>query len=181
MGQHLLSAFDSHHYLFRLMMVQFISIGVVASSMMASTMALSSSAATPSSSGILAVSSPTWLPSVAPISGLPTAVPTGSIPTGALATSVPNFNASAYPEGWKTPPTDSAEVQAVIKALDWTKVPNAPTHKAESNGDLVMTGYDANTDPYCWWSDTNCVKPKVDYLPEDIYYCPRPGMRALFA
>lgn len=143
--------------------------------MMSSTMALSSSAATPTSSGILAVSSPTWLPSVAPISGLSTAVPTGSIPTGALATSVPNFNASAYPEAWKTPPTDSAEVQAVIKALDWTKVPNAPTHKAESNGDLVMTGYDADTDPYCWWSDTNCVKPKVDYLPEDIYYCPRPG------
>lgn len=40
---------------------------------------------------------------------------------------------------------------------------------------MSFTGYDANTDPYCWWSDTNCVNPKVDYLPPDIYNCPNPG------
>jgi hypothetical protein len=136
----------------------------------------SSFAATPTTSNLLPVSSPTWLPSVGPISDLPTAVPTGAIPTGALPSTVANFNAFVYPEGWKTPPTDSAEVQAVMKALDWSKVPNATVNKANANGDLDMSGYDTNTDPYCWWTDTNCVNPKVDFLPQDIYYCPRDGM-----
>lgn len=156
------------------MVAKFVAIGVVSTTLMISANAQSFSA-TPTSSGLLAVTSPTWLPSVAAFSGLPTASPTGSVPTGPLATSIPNFNVSAYPEGWKTPPTDSPEVQAVIKALDWSKVPNAPAHKAEANGDLKMSGYDTDTDPYCWWSDTNCVNPKVDYLPEDISYCPRNG------
>jgi hypothetical protein len=38
-----------------------------------------------------------------------------------------------------------------------------------------MAGYDASKDPYCWWSDSNCVTPKVSYLPKDIYMCPNAG------
>ncbi|KAG2183396.1 hypothetical protein INT43_006402 [Umbelopsis isabellina] len=132
------------------------------------------SSGTPTSASLLAVSSPTWLASISAATGLPSSVPTGAVPTGPLPSNV-NFNASAYPEGWKTPPTNSPEVQAVIAALDWSKVPNATIHKAKANGDLDMTGYNENTDPYCWWSDTNCVQPKVDYLPTDISYCPAKG------
>lgn len=28
---------------------------------------------------------------------------------------------------------------------------------------------------YCWWSDTNCVKPKQSYLPTDYYTCNNDG------
>lgn len=166
------------------MVTKFIAIGLLGTSIIALSNADAATAtsseqatttATPTADSLLAVSSPAWLSSVTPMAGLPSAVPSGSVPTGVLTATLPGFNLSAYPEGWKTPPTDSAEVQAVISALDWTKVPNAAVRKAKSNGDLDMSGYDANTDPYCWWSDTNCVNPKVDYLPEDISYCPRPG------
>ncbi|KAI8578449.1 hypothetical protein K450DRAFT_246862 [Umbelopsis ramanniana AG] len=164
------------------MVTKFLAIGLLGSALVAlsdaaATKANQKAATTPSPTvdALLAVTSPAWLASITPITGLPTEVPSGTVPTGALATSIPGFNVSAYPTGWKTPPIDSDEVKAVISAIDWTKVPAAPTRTGKSNGDLVMTGYNENTDPYCWWSDTNCVKPKVDYLPEDIYYCPRPG------
>ncbi|KAG2175162.1 hypothetical protein INT44_007650 [Umbelopsis vinacea] len=164
------------------MVTKFIAIGLLGSALVALSDAAATKAsqkaattASPTVGGLLAVSSPAWLASITPIAGLPSGVPSGTVPSGALATSIPGFNLSAYPAGWKTPPTNSAEVAAVISALDWTKVPAAPTRKGKSNGDLVTTGYNENTDPFCWWSDTNCVKPKVDYLPEDIYHCPRPG------
>lgn len=141
-----------------------------------------SSVATPTSSGspsafssgsILAVSSPTWLPNFPVPSGVATSYPSGPIPTGATLDRT-TLNLTDYPTGWESPPTDHPEVQAVINAIDWSRVPNATVHKALSNGDLDMNGY-PDSDPYCWWSDTNCVKPKVDYLPEDIYLCPRVG------
>lgn len=47
---------------------------------------------------------------------------------------------------------------------------SAPVRKQDSNGNWVNDS-DEN-DKYCWWSSTNCVKPKVSYLPEDIYTCP---------
>jgi hypothetical protein len=166
------------------MVTKYLAIGFLGSSLIAfsdaaaatqSSSDQATTTATPTADSLLAVSSPAWLASITPITGLPTAVPSGAVPTGALAATVPGFNLSAYPPGWKTPPINSAEVQAVISTIDWTKVPNATVHQGKSNGDLVTTGYNENTDPYCWWSDTNCVTPKVDYLPEDISYCPRPG------
>ncbi|KAL0142494.1 hypothetical protein V8B55DRAFT_1498571 [Mucor lusitanicus] len=80
---------------------------------------------------------------------------------------------SGYPEPWASPPTSSAEVKKVYNMIDWTKVPKAPVRKQDSNGNWVNDS-DEN-DKYCWWSSTNCVKPKASYLPEDIYTCPNDG------
>jgi hypothetical protein len=130
---------------------------------------------TPTTTGVLAQVSPAWLASITPLAGNVQAVPASgaAIPTGTLANTT--INTANYPTGWVVPPTNSTEVQAVIAAIDWTKVPAAPVRTANANGDLTFTGYDATTDPYCWWSDTNCVVPKVSYLPPDIYNCPKPG------
>ncbi|CEP17107.1 hypothetical protein [Parasitella parasitica] len=128
-----------------------------------------------SSSSIPAQVSPEWLKDVVPIAGNVKEYPSGtnaSIPTGPLPTV--NFTASGYPEGWKSPPTTSAEVQAVINALDWSKVPGSPVRKADSKGDLTMTGYDSS-DPDCWWSATGCVTSKNASIPPDVAACPTVG------
>jgi hypothetical protein len=133
-----------------------------------------SAAATTTSSGILAVASPTWLPDFPKPTGVNSGYPSGTLN---LTDSLPHtsLNLSSYPEPWGEPTTDHPEIKAVMKAIDWTKVPKAPIRKAKSNGDLDMSGYDEGKDPYCWWSDTNCVKPKASYLPEDISICPNAG------
>ena len=130
---------------------------------------------TPTDTGILAQTSPAWLSSITPLAGNVQNVPASgaAIPTGALPTVT--LSTTDYPTPWEVPSTNSTEVQAAIAAIDWTKVPAAPVRTANANGDLSFTGYDANADPYCWWSDSNCVTPKVDYLPPDIYNCPNPG------
>ena len=125
---------------------------------------------TASSTGILAVESPTWLPNFPAPSGVNSGYLSAPVNITETLPHVP-LNLSNYPEPWAAPSTTHPEVKAVIAALDWTKVPNAPKRKAGSNGDLVMTGYDESKDPYCWWSSTNCVKPKASYLPPDIFYC----------
>ncbi|WFD19136.1 hypothetical protein MCAP1_001359 [Malassezia caprae] len=35
-------------------------------------------------------------------------------------------------------------------------------------------GYDADSDPDCWWSASGCTKPKAKGLSKDIYECPEP-------
>lgn len=78
---------------------------------------------TSTSSSVPAQVSPAWLSDIVPIAGNVKEYPSGTnatIPTGALATI--DFATTGYPEGWKSPSTTSAEVQAVVKALDWTKV-----------------------------------------------------------
>ncbi|KAI9013908.1 chitin deacetylase [Phycomyces nitens] len=132
------------------------------------------SAASPTSSGILAVSSPTWLPAFPKPSNVLDGYPTGPLDTSTTLSHA-TLDLKVYPEPWKSPSTTHPEVLAVYNAIDWTHVPAASTHKAKSNGDLDFAGYDENKDPYCWWSDTNCVDPKVSYLPSDISYCPRAG------
>jgi hypothetical protein len=135
-----------------------------------------SSNATTTTEGLPAQVSPEWLSAVTPLAGNVQSYPTGgndTIPTGPLTTI--DFNTSGYPEGWKSPPTDSAEVQAAIKAIDWSKVPNSDVRKADSNGDLTMTGYDDDADPDCWWSATGCVKSKNPLVPADAAACPQVG------
>ncbi|KAI8353302.1 hypothetical protein EDC96DRAFT_466556 [Choanephora cucurbitarum] len=80
---------------------------------------------------------------------------------------------SGFPDIGSTPSTSSAEVEAAYKSIDWEKVPKAPIRKLKSNGDWDFSNNKG--DPYCWWSDTLCKKPKVSYLPEDIYNCPTKG------
>jgi hypothetical protein len=87
--------------------------------------------------------------------------------------SLPTYVLAGYPETWKTPSTTSAEVKAAIAKIDWSLVPNAPVRKTNSAGDFVPST-DGSKDPYCWWSDTNCVKPKIN-IPEDVYTCQNKG------
>ncbi|KAG0173299.1 hypothetical protein DFQ28_005954 [Apophysomyces sp. BC1034] len=135
---------------------------------------VSAQAATSTSSSILAVSSPAWLPDFPKPADVVAAYPT-NLPNITATLSHASLNLSEYPEPWSSPKTDHPEIAAVMKALDWTKVPNAAIHTDDKNGDISFSGYDENKDPYCWWSDTNCVKPKATYLPEDVYECPKAG------
>ncbi|KAI7907984.1 uncharacterized protein BX663DRAFT_547625 [Cokeromyces recurvatus] len=79
-----------------------------------------------------------------------------------------------YPEVWKSPPTNSKEVKKVYDMIDWSKVPKAPVRKQDANGNWKSNS-DGPSDPYCWWTSTNCLEPKASYLPEDIYTCPNEG------
>lgn len=130
-----------------------------------------SSDATSTADGVLAVESPSWLPDFKIPNGVSTSYPTAS-PNITKSLSHATLNLSAYPEIWGEPSVHHPEVKAVMKAIDWSKVPKAPVRKVNKDGDLVMSGYNADKDPYCWWSDSNCVTPKASYLPKDIYMCP---------
>lgn len=35
-------------------------------------------------------------------------------------------------------------------------------------------GYDASSDPDCWWTASKCVKPKAKNIPSDLSTCPEP-------
>ncbi|KAI7907946.1 chitin deacetylase [Cokeromyces recurvatus] len=133
-----------------------------------------SAAATSTSSGVLAVQSPTWLPDFPIPKGASLSYPTGPLNISETL-SAKKLNLSAYPTPWKSPSIDHPEIKAVIAAIDWDKVPKAPVQKSTPNGDIDMSSYDEANDPYCWWSNTNCVKPKASYLPDDIHHCPRAG------
>lgn len=110
--------------------------------------------------------------------------PSLAIPTGVVTSYNPGpYNTSpilsttplrGFPEPWAAPDTSNAEVQAVYKKLDLSKIPNAPVRKQNSDGSWVSNS-DGPFDPFCWWSSTNCVNPKATYLPPDIYTCPTPG------
>ncbi|KAI8080261.1 uncharacterized protein B0P05DRAFT_490636 [Gilbertella persicaria] len=89
-------------------------------------------------------------------------------------TSLSKKQLEGYPEPWSAPPTDTAEVKAIYNKIDWSKVPKAPVRKQTKDGNWV-SDTDGPKDPYCWWSDTNCVKPKASYLPPDIYTCENDG------
>lgn len=79
---------------------------------------------------------------------------------------------TGYPTPWESPDTESAEVKAAYNKIDWSLVPKAPVRKQTSKGFVPDT--DGSKDPYCWWSDTNCVTPKIN-IPQDIYECPTKG------
>ncbi|KAI8336731.1 hypothetical protein BC941DRAFT_427947 [Chlamydoabsidia padenii] len=130
--------------------------------------------ASSTSSGILPQQSPTWLPKFSAPTGVSQGYPTGPIDTNSTLDKA-SLNTKDYPEPWEPATTKHPEIQAVMKALDWSKVPKAPVAKANKDGNVVFGNYDEDKDPYCWWSDTNCVEPKVDYLPKDVVYCPNAG------
>ncbi|KAI9486996.1 MAG: hypothetical protein EXX96DRAFT_517414 [Benjaminiella poitrasii] len=90
-----------------------------------------------------------------------------------LSDTLPTYTLTGYPETWKTPSTKSDEVKAAIAQIDWSLVPDAPVRKQNKKGDFVPNT-DGSKDPYCWWSDTNCLTPKIA-IPEDYHECPREG------
>lgn len=113
-------------------------------------------------------------PALAKPTGVVTSAPTpgAAVPTGPLPKN--SYHLKGYPDTWATPPTNSAEVKAAIKQINWNYVPNAKVKTFDSNGNPITKGY-SSSDPDCWWSDTLCDNPKVKYLPADITYCPKPG------
>ncbi|KAI9478331.1 MAG: hypothetical protein EXX96DRAFT_608862 [Benjaminiella poitrasii] len=78
---------------------------------------------------------------------------------------------SKYPEPWASPDVNHTEVQDAINKINWDLVPDISVRPTDSNGDISFKDYNENEDPDCWWSASNCVSPKVDYLPDDIYTC----------
>lgn len=137
----------------------------------ATTTSSSTKKATSTTASVLAVESPTWLPNFPTPQGVNSGYPTGQLNTSSTL-SQETLNLSEYPEPWTSPSTTHPEIKAVIAAIDWSKVPKAPVRKTTAAGDIDMSGYDDSKDEYCWWSSTNCVKPKASFLPEDISYCP---------
>lgn len=145
----------------------------LATSAIASAATTTTKKASTTSASILAVSSPTFLPNFTTPEGVNTGYLSSPINiTDSL--SKETLDMKVYPEPWTSPSTTHAEVKAAYAAIDWSKVPKAPIRKSNSAGDLILSSDDDN-DSYCWWSNTNCVKPKASYLPEDVYYCPRTG------
>ncbi|KAG2209155.1 hypothetical protein INT47_005447 [Mucor saturninus] len=92
-----------------------------------------------------------------------------------LTLSRQTLDLSKYPEPWSKPDIYHPEVQAAIQAIDWDLVPDASVRPVNALGDIDFDSYDENEDADCWWSASNCKTPKVNYLPPDIYTCPRKG------
>jgi hypothetical protein len=126
-------------------------------------------AATITSSGYAPQFSPVFPNTPAP-SGVVTSYNPGPYDTSATLSTTP---LSGFPATWATPSTSSSEVQAAYNSINWSQVPKAPVRIQDSNGNWNFGGNSG--DPYCWWSDTNCVKPKVSYLPPDYYTCNADG------
>ncbi|WFD21241.1 hypothetical protein MCAP1_003502 [Malassezia caprae] len=55
---------------------------------------------------------------------------------------------------------------------------NVKVKKADNSGGPNMgvqdDGYDASSDPDCWWTASKCVKPKAKDVPSDLSSCPEP-------
>ncbi|KAG1051396.1 hypothetical protein G6F43_006394 [Rhizopus delemar] len=68
----------------------------------------------------------------------------------------------------------SSEFTRLYNSIDWSKAPNVPVRKLNAAGGLDLTGYDTVNDPACWWSATQCTKPKSQNTNADIVNCPEP-------
>jgi hypothetical protein len=122
----------------------------------------------------MAQSSPAWLSDVKPLPGNVQSYPSGTqVPTGPFAGG--NITLQGYPPGWKSPPTDSPQVQAAYNAIDWSLVPNSTVQSGNKDGTPSMSGYDAQNDPECWWTATGCTTPKHEHVPADTLNCPAVG------
>ncbi|SAL98872.1 hypothetical protein [Absidia glauca] len=122
----------------------------------------------------MAQSSPAWLSDVKPLPGNVQSYPSGTqVPTGPFAGG--NITLQGYPPGWKSPPTDSPQVQAAYNSIDWSLVPNSTVQSGNKDGTPNMSGYDAQNDPECWWTATGCTTPKHEHVPADTLNCPAVG------
>ncbi|KAG0738656.1 hypothetical protein G6F59_006647 [Rhizopus arrhizus] len=68
----------------------------------------------------------------------------------------------------------SSEFTQLYNSIDWSKAPNVPVRKLNAAGGLDLAGYDTVNDPACWWSATQCTKPKSQNTNADIVNCPEP-------
>ncbi|KAI9313875.1 chitin deacetylase 1 [Dichotomocladium elegans] len=68
----------------------------------------------------------------------------------------------------------SAEFTALYNSIDWSGAPKIQPRTLTPEGGLNMVGYDTVNDPDCWWSASQCVKPKYPNTNADIYACNEP-------
>ncbi|KAF9203675.1 chitin deacetylase [Haplosporangium sp. Z 27] len=71
-----------------------------------------------------------------------------------------------WPAYGQIPDTDSPEVQAWVKTVDWSKVPNLPVRKVANLGDPPECPKDEAPQEDCWWTCTGC------FAEDDVYECP---------
>ncbi|KAI8361517.1 hypothetical protein B0O80DRAFT_422531 [Mortierella sp. GBAus27b] len=74
---------------------------------------------------------------------------------------------SPWPEYGERPDTDTPEVKAWVKSVDWSKVPNLPVRKVKNPGDAPECPSKEVPAGDCWWTCSGC------YAPDDIVDCPK--------
>ncbi|KAI7867285.1 hypothetical protein BDF14DRAFT_1804806 [Spinellus fusiger] len=89
------------------------------------------------------------------------------------------FDPKQWPTVWSTATSNgmdkTKEFTDLMAAIDWKSMPNIPVRKANKDGSLDMTGYDAAKDPDCWWSasGTTCSTERPN-INSDIFTCAEP-------
>jgi peptidoglycan/xylan/chitin deacetylase (PgdA/CDA1 family) len=73
---------------------------------------------------------------------------------------------SPWPDFGETPETNTPEVKAWVKSIDWSKVPKLPIRKTESRGDPPECPHGGAPKSDCWWTCTGC------FAHDDVYDCP---------
>ncbi|KAI9258516.1 hypothetical protein BY458DRAFT_535107 [Sporodiniella umbellata] len=116
---------------------------------------------------IFDLASPIWLKDIQ--ASLPTK--NKNIQTGLDDFSLPLKD---YPEPDQLPPVNHPEIEYVMQQLNLKQIPDIQPRTVKG-WDLVTANYDSVNDPDCWWSATICKKPKLSYLPPDVYQCPQKG------
>ncbi|KAI8887996.1 carbohydrate esterase family 4 protein [Backusella circina FSU 941] len=88
------------------------------------------------------------------------------------------INPAEWPEIWKIATSNnintSQEFMSVYNSIDWSKIPSAPVRTMTPEGGPNLKDYDTVNDPDCWWSATQCVKPKRPDINGDIVTCNEP-------
>ncbi|CAO3597996.1 unnamed protein product [Absidia cylindrospora] len=87
---------------------------------------------------------------------------------------------AAWPNSWEIATSNgmntSAEYTALYNSIDWTKAPANVKQKSKGpDGALNLQGYDTANDPDCWWSASQCTKPKAQGVNADIVNCLEPN------
>ncbi|KAK3828820.1 MAG: hypothetical protein J3Q66DRAFT_383459 [Benniella sp.] len=73
---------------------------------------------------------------------------------------------SPWPEYGERPDTDTPEVKAWVKLVDWSKVPKLPIRKVKNIGDAPeCPGHEVPAGD-CWWTCTGC------FAEDDVVDCP---------
>ncbi|KAF9991466.1 hypothetical protein BGZ79_004443 [Entomortierella chlamydospora] len=133
------------------------------------TILLATANASSSTSSYLPQASPTYLPKFSP-SGVTKSWPPSDpskLPSGPLSTA--SFSLKGYPAMNEvvTNADKDPNIIPIMKKIDWSKIPNAPV----TTSSTVVP----KNDPYCWWTQGGCNKPKIKYIPRDIAICPTAG------
>ncbi|CAO3596045.1 unnamed protein product [Absidia cylindrospora] len=88
-------------------------------------------------------------------------------------------NPKEWPTTWDIATSNgmnsSAEFTALYNSIDWTKAPSIQPKGMTAAGGLNLQSYDTVNDPDCWWSASQCTKPKKADINPDIVQCLEPN------